>query len=117
AGEGLDPRDARHRVLPARALEGSRGGIPDDRRGPEPDRRLRALRARALARAAGPHRRGERALQARELDEAGLRAVLVTDPRPRREDRLDETVAGDAPDLLERGDAREAEPDPVAAQR
>ena len=35
-----------------------------------PDRRLRALRARPGARAAGPDGRGERALQARELDEA-----------------------------------------------
>ena len=38
------------------------------------DRRLRPLRTRPRARAAGAHRRGERPLQARELDEAGLAA-------------------------------------------
>ena len=57
--------------------------VPHDRRGPRADRRLRALRARPRARASGTHRRGERALQARELDGPRVGAVRLAHPRSR----------------------------------
>ena len=75
--EGVDPGGARDRLLPARPLAGRRAGVPHDHRRARPDRRLRALRPRPGPRAAGPHRRGERALQARELDEAEVRDVQL----------------------------------------
>ena len=67
AGQGLDPRGARDRVLPAPPLGRGRGRVPRRARALA-DRRLRPLRARPGAREAGPRGRGERPLQARELD-------------------------------------------------
>ena len=75
--EGVDPRGARHRLLPPGALARRGAGVPHDRRRPFTDGPLRALRARPCARAPGKDRGGERSLQARELDEAGLGDVLV----------------------------------------
>ena len=59
AGEGLDPRGARDRVLPDPALRGGRVGVPQDARA-RAGGRLRPLRARPLPREAGPRARGER---------------------------------------------------------
>ena len=73
AGEGVDPRGARHRVLPSRALAGG-GGASSARSSKSSSRptttRTTRSAGRSRSRAAG---RGERPLQARELDEARLR--------------------------------------------
>src|SRR5204863_5922250 len=81
AAEGVDSRGARNRLLPPRALGGCGARVPDDRGGDRSHRRLRALRARARAREAGPFRGGERPLQAGELDEAGVGALFVSHSR------------------------------------
>src|SRR5262249_13589966 len=84
AREGIDPGGARDRLLPPCPLAGRRARVPDDRRGAVADRPLRALRARPCARAPREDGRGERSLQARELDEAGLRDLRLAHPAPRR---------------------------------
>src|SRR5581483_9821849 len=82
AEQGLDPRGARARVLPAQALRRGGGRVPGGARD-LPGRRLRPLRARPLPREAGEAERGERALQAGELAPAAQPALPAADPRPR----------------------------------
>src|SRR5581483_10510804 len=82
ARQGLDPRGARHRLLPDPPLGGGGGGVPEGAR-TLPGQRLRPLRARPVPREAGAGGRGERPLQARELAAASLEALPRPRPRPR----------------------------------
>ena len=87
--EGLDPRGARDRLFPDPALAGGRGRVPGRARALA-DGRLRALRARPGAREAGPGRRGERPLQARQLAFTEQRALRRADHGARRRGLTDE---------------------------
>src|SRR5262245_16360858 len=80
-GEGVDPRGARAGVPAHPPLVGGRGGVPRDARA-RPDGRLGALRPRARPREAGQGPRGERSLQARELDAPRQARLRVADQRP-----------------------------------
>ena len=77
ADVALDPRGARHRVLPDRPLEGGGGRVPRARRA-RARRRVRALRARPRAREPGPARGGDAAHQARPRAAPAYAATATT---------------------------------------
>src|SRR5439155_25667450 len=80
AGQGLDPRGTRNRVLPHPALGRGRGRVPRRPRALAGER-LRPLRARPVPGEAGTPRRGARPLQARPLSPSPEPHVRAARPR------------------------------------